>query len=144
PVSPITFTDPIDSKLHLSVVAKDYKARIVDGRYFFSPEAGSVLPAGMQTLSVTFIPANIYKYRNVQETRIIEVKKKRPTIFWKPDNSLLYIVYRTPLAIDIFQGLECEILDGTYTFSHKPGDILEVGIHTILLEYEPNDEYRND
>ena len=119
----------------------------------------SFLILGIHTITVTFIPKK-RKYLSVTESKEITVKKRRPIVTWIPttsksssssssttsssslSSSLDEIEYGTLLNELMFSGINCELQDptGLYNFSHSVGMLLEIGIHTIIVEYEPSKE----
>lgn len=135
PKTPIVYLDAITEEDHYQAFCKDHKGRIVDGRFFFHPPIGTVFSAGNHELQVNFIPEKGFKYYNVQETRTIEVQKKKPKMTWYEET--LYLKYLLPLPQEYFNHLACELKDGSFHFSHTAGTVLEVGIHTINAKYEP-------
>ena len=63
----------------LSTTQLDASADVA-GDYLFSPAAGAVLGAGVQTLSVTFTPTDTTDFITVQATTTIQVGRATPTV----------------------------------------------------------------
>src|SRR5205085_2528076 len=67
----------------------------VPGTFVYTPAAGVVLPAGAQTLSVVFTPADTASFTSASATVAIPVTKATPTITWVPPAG---ITFGTPLG----------------------------------------------
>ena len=139
---PLVYLDELTDELHLNAYTKDFKARSLQGEYFYEPKAGTVLSAGNQTLTVTFVPTKAHKYLSVTETREVTVHRRRPQVQW--DFPYKEIVFGTVLADEHFSGVQSELPGGSFTFSHSKDIRLPIGIHKMTVEYEPSDEYRQN
>lgn len=136
-LSPITYGDALQSDVQLIAIAKDFKSRIVEGSFVYCPPVGTILDAGIHTLTVTFVPKKSYKYYSAEGTQDLFVRKRAPIVMW--DIPVDEILYSDELTEDFFQP-QCELSDGRFFFSHEVGTILEIGLHTMKVEYEPSAE----
>jgi hypothetical protein len=105
----------------------------VAGTYAYTPGYGTVLPAGNQTLSVTFTPTNTTDYNNATASVTMMVKAV-PTITWPTPAP---ITYGTPLS-----GAQLDAtasVSGTYAYTPGPGTVLQVGNRTLSVTFTPTD-----
>jgi N-acetylneuraminic acid mutarotase len=56
----------------------------VSGSFVYSPPAGTVMPAGPQTLSLTFLPTDSHDYASVKATAYLTVTQAPQTITFSP------------------------------------------------------------
>ena len=76
--APISFGTPL-SATQLDAVATSVTGATVPGTYVYSPAAGTILPAGMQTLSVTFTPADLTSFTTATQMVVLTVLQGTPT-----------------------------------------------------------------
>jgi streptogramin lyase len=106
----------------------------VSGSFTYSPAAGTVPKAGIQTLSATFTPADTSKYTTATATVFLIVNKATPAITWA-----------TPAAITFGTGLGASQLNATATvpgaFYYDPeaGAVLPIGSKTLSVTFIPTD-----
>ena len=62
----------------------------VSGSFSYSPAAGTVLPAGTQTLKVTFTPNNTTDYTTASATETLTVNQATPAITWPTSAAITY------------------------------------------------------
>lgn len=65
----------------LNASCLDNRGKEVIGKFVYSPDIGTVLPAGNHTLSVTFIPKDFNRYKSDSETVDIKIGKGSPVHF---------------------------------------------------------------
>lgn len=133
----LTYTEAVGDA-QLNAYSKDFKARNVEGTFFFEPDAGTVLTAGTHVLTATFVPKKSHKYVSVTVTRDLVVKKKKPEITW--DFPATELLFGTLLCDEHFSGVQSELSGGSFAFSHQVNQLLPIGIHIITTEYEPSKE----
>ncbi len=130
PPSPIHVGTPLSNKqLNASANA--------EGSFTYDPPVGSILPAGINMLSVDFSPADTEKYSGVNNTRtmLTVIPKLDPKITWKkpPD-----IQYGTPLGNDQLNATADT--DGTFSYMPEAGTILHVGTdQQLAVTFTPTD-----
>jgi hypothetical protein len=116
---------------------------VVPGTYAYTPPTGTVLPVGLNPLSVTFTPTNTSAYTTVTGTNSILVTQATPILNWPTPAA---IAVGTPLsgtqldATATFQGAP---LPGTFTYTvlpantPAPGAVLAAGTWTLQVVFVP-------
>ncbi len=106
----------------------------VPGTLVYTPAAGTLLTAGLQTLSVTFTPTDSTDYSTVTQTVQLQVNKVAPSITWA-----------TPAAITYGTALSATQLDatatvpGTFDYTPSSGTVLSTGTQTLSVTFTPSD-----
>ena len=106
----------------------------VAGTFAYAPAAGTVLKAGLQSLSVTFTPTDSTDYSTATATVTLTVNVSAPTISWT-----------TPAAINYGTALSATQLDasstvaGTFTYTPAAGIVLKAGAQTLSVTFTPTD-----
>ena len=89
----LRWAQPIDLIYGSALTDEQLNARCVDenvsGNYFYSPAAGSVLPAGQHDLSVLFQPEDTRNYLPCSRRVTLTVQPAEPVIRWRSDMSVL-------------------------------------------------------
>ena len=79
----LTWPEPAPLTWGTALSAAQLNARAsVVGSFVYSPAAGSKPEVGVQTLSVSFTPADTSRYRSATLTRSLRVDKARPALRW--------------------------------------------------------------
>ena len=105
----------------------------VPGAFTYNPSAGTVLPAGVQTLTVTFTPSGS-NITPVRATRTLTVTKATPQITWA-----------TPPAITAGTALSGTQLNavanvaGSFTYSPAAGTTFTAGTFPLSTTFLPSD-----
>ena len=97
-------------------------ATAVPGSWAYSPAAGTVLPAGGQTLSVIFTPTDSAAYNTATATVAISVLKATPLITWATPAD---IASGTPLGATQLNAVAN--VPGSFVYSPASGTVLPVG-----------------
>jgi Bacterial Ig-like domain (group 3) len=124
---------PISYGTALSATQLDATAS-VPGTFAYTPAAGTVLTAGLQTLLVTFTPTNTTDYSTVNARVRLVVNAVAPTVTWP-----------TPAAISYGTALSAAQLDatasvpGTFVYSPAAGTVLAAGVQTLSVTFTPTD-----
>ena len=126
--SAITYGTALSRRLQLNASAP------VAGTFVYGPAVGTVLAAGTQTLSVTFIPNDSIDYNAVTQTVPLVVNKATPIVIW---NNLGAITYGTPLSSTQLNA-HATVL-GTFAYSPAAGTILGTGTQTLSTTFTPTD-----
>jgi phospholipase C len=106
----------------------------VPGTFVYSPGAGAVLTAGVEALSVTFIPTDAVDYTTATASVALTVTQVTPVIGWA-----------TPVAIGYGTALSATQLDatstvpGTMTYTPPAGTVLPLGTQTLSVTLTPAD-----
>ena len=117
----------------LSSIQLDATASVA-GSFLYSPGAGVVLTAGVQTLSVTFTPADSIDYTQQTATVNITVSKATPPITWTSPAPISYGTALGPTQLDATSAIP-----GTFTYSPAPGAVLAAGTQTLNATFTPTD-----
>jgi hypothetical protein len=105
----------------------------VPGTFVYSPAQGAVIPAGTQTLSVTFTPSDT-NHAAVQASVSITVNQATPALSWATPTA---ITYGTQLS-----GAQLKAsasVPGSYAYSPAVGTVLTAGTHTLSVTFTPTD-----
>jgi Flp pilus assembly CpaE family ATPase len=106
----------------------------VPGKFAYSPAAGTVLTAGVQTLSVTFTPTDITDYTTVQGEVPLKVTKATPVITWAKPAPITY-----GTALSATQLNATASVPGKFTYIPGAGAVLAAGTHTPSVTFIPAD-----
>jgi Abnormal spindle-like microcephaly-assoc'd, ASPM-SPD-2-Hydin len=106
----------------------------VSGTFVYTPPAGTILTAGMQTLSVTFTPSDSVDYTTATATVYLTVSKGTATITW---GALAPITYGTPLGAAQLNA--SANVPGTFVYSPSAGTVLGAGSQTLSVTFTPTD-----
>jgi streptogramin lyase len=104
----------------------------VPGTFTYAPDAGTVLGAGTQTLSITFTPTESTDYLGSTDTVTITVNKAAPVLAWA-----------TPAAVSYGTALSGTQLDatasvpGTFAYSPAAGAVPAAGTDTLSVTFTP-------
>ena len=104
------------------------------GTFVYTPPSGTVLKAGLHTLSVAFTPAQISFFRNVTATVTLNVIKAVPVISWATPAA---ITYGTPLSATQLDATSS--VPGTFSYSPAAGTVLKAGVQTLSVAFTPAD-----
>jgi hypothetical protein len=107
---------------------------LVPGRFVYTPAAGEVLTAGVQTLSVTFTPTNAADYKTAQATVSLTVTKTVPAITWPTPASIAY-----GTALSAAQLNATASVPGTFVYTPAAGEVLTAGVQTLSVTFTPTD-----
>jgi hypothetical protein len=124
---------PIAYGTALSAAQLDAAADVA-GTFTYAPPAGTILPTGTSTLSVTFTPADAANYTSASATVSIVVTKAAPAIAWPAPAP---IVYGTPLSSAQLNATAN--VAGSFTYSPAAGTVLNAGTQTLTAQFTPAD-----
>lgn len=112
------------------------------GSFSYSPSAGTCLPAGAQTLSVTFTPTNP-AHQSVTATVPLTVLKATPTLHWPNPANIFYGTLLSSAQLDATAGwVVCGgnvTVPGVFTYVPPVGTLLPAGTHTLTVTLNPAD-----
>jgi hypothetical protein len=152
----ITYGTPLSSTQLNAAVSTTLPGTTVPlpGTFVYTPAAGTVVPGGTQTLSVTFTPTDATDYAPVTVSTTITVNPATPTITWMP-KPLASIIYGSPLSLTQLGATASATVSGTSTavlgtFAYSatiagtpmvigPGTVLPAGTYTISAAFTPAD-----
>jgi hypothetical protein len=135
----ITWPAPADITYGTPLGATQLNATVagIAGTFAYSPAAGTILTAGVNTLSVTFTPAATANYAIATRTVSITVSKATPVVTWAaPAN----IAYGTPLSSTQLNAAVGGSIAGTFAYTPAAGTILNAGpAQTLSVTFTPAD-----
>ena len=130
---------PITAGTTLSSIQLDAQAS-VQGTFAYTPAAGAVLQAGIQTLTTTFTPSDTQHYSaatsSVQLTVLAAAPGTpiTPTITWNTPASIV-----SGTALSSVQLNATANVPGTFTYVPGAGTVLAPGIQTLTTTFTPSD-----
>jgi surface antigen len=105
----------------------------VPGTFVYTPALGTVLPAGSDTLSVTFTPTDATDYASTTMTESITVGKATPTVTWPAPSAITY-----GMALSNTQLNATATVAGTFVYTPPVGALLNAGIgQTLSVTFTP-------
>ena len=135
--SSITWATPaaITYGTPLSATQLDASSGGVAGTFVYTPAAGTVLAAGVQTLSVVFTPTDTVDYPTATATVQLTVNKVTPTITWPTPAPISYGTALSATQLDATSGG----LAGTFVYTPAVGTVLAAGVQTLSVTFTPTD-----
>ena len=131
----ITWTTPAAITYGTPLSATQLNATAsVAGTFTYSPAAGAVLSAGVQTLTATFTPTDMTDYTTASATVTLTVNQATPAITWATPAA---ITYGTPLSATQLNASSS--VAGTFTYSSAAGTVLNAGTQTLTATLTPTD-----
>ena len=106
----------------------------VPGAFAYAPAAGTVLKAGTQTLSVTFMPADTKTYSTATASVKLVVNQAAPVIAWAPPTPIT-----TGTALSAIQLNAKASVPGSFTYSPPLGTVLLTGTRSLRAAFVPSD-----
>jgi hypothetical protein len=106
----------------------------VEGTFAYNPPAGTVLPAGDHTLSVTFTPTDTAHYTSANGTVTLRVNKATPVISWSAPAAITY-----GAALGAAQLNATANVAGGFVYTPAAGTVLGGGDQTLSVAFTPND-----
>ncbi len=107
----------------------------VPGTFVYEPAAGEALPAGWQTLSVTFTPRDATNYNPAQLSVPLEVTTTAPAaITWSDPAPISYGTSLSSAQLNAKASVP-----GTFIYIPDAGDVLPIGRHTLSVTFIPTD-----
>ena len=132
--APITYGTPLSS-VQLDATTS------IPGDFVYTPDAGTVLPAGAETLSVTFTPTDpsTAGFQAATATVTLQVNPATPVITWATPASIAYGAALGATQLDAAATFDGNPVTGTYTYSPASGTVLTAGTHTLTVTFTPSD-----
>jgi uncharacterized protein YjdB len=111
----------------------------VAGTITYSPASGTMLNAGTQTLTATFMPADTTKYAPVSRTVSLTVNKATPTLTWATPSTIT-----SGTALSATQLNASSSVAGGFSYNPASGTILSLGTQTLTATFTPTDTVNYD
>ena len=106
----------------------------VPGTFVYTPNNGTMLSAGQQTLRVDFKPDDAINYNTVTQQITINVLRATPVITW---NNPADITYGTPLCSAQLNASAS--VPGNFAYNPAAGTVLNGGTQTLKVVFTPTD-----
>jgi len=133
--SQVTWTRPAAIAYGIALSSTQLNATATQpGRFVYSPAAGTVLAAGIQTLSVFFTPNDTADYKTAIASVTITVNKATPTVNWTTPAAIAY-----GTALSSTQLNATATVPGSFTYSPAAGKVLAGGSQTLSVTFTPAD-----
>jgi uncharacterized repeat protein (TIGR02543 family) len=104
------------------------------GTFTYDPDAGAILNAGTHTLHVDFVPDDTLTYTDASKDVSITITQAASVLTWAAPAS---ISYGTPLGATQLNA--SADTTGVFTYTPDTGEILDVGAHTLHVDFVPAD-----
>ncbi|MFZ5880906.1 MAG: choice-of-anchor Q domain-containing protein [Chloroflexota bacterium] len=131
----ITWSNPADIVYGTALSGTQLNATAnTPGTFTYTPASGTVLNVGTHTLHVDFVPTDTVNYTNAAKDVSITVTQATPVITWANPAD---IVYGT--ALSATQLNATANVPGAFTYTPDSGAILNVGTHTLHVDFVPTD-----
>jgi hypothetical protein len=137
-VNPVTFTYGTalsNSQLtgtHTAVVGGQLVS--IAGSLTYTNPAAGFLPAGTQSVAVTFTPADGTDFASVATTVQVTVNKATPIITWPTPLAIKYGTLLSPIQLDAKANVA-----GTFSYSSPLGTKFYIGTHKLTVIFTPTD-----
>jgi hypothetical protein len=106
----------------------------IPGTFVYTPAPGAVVPAGTQTLAVTFTPNDTTDYSITTDTATLVVNKASPAISWAPPSAISYGTALSSTQLDA-----STTTGGVFAYTPASGTVLGVGLQTLSVTFTPTD-----
>jgi streptogramin lyase len=131
----ITWATPVAITYGTALGAAQLNASsTVAGSYSYSPVAGTVLTAGLHTITTTFTPTDTTDYTTATASVSLTVNRATPAITWAPPAAITY-----GTALGASQLNASSTIAGTFSYSPAAGTVLTPGSHIITATFAPTD-----
>jgi hypothetical protein len=112
----------------------------VAGTFAYSPASGTVPPAGLQTLSVTFTPTNTTDYSATTGSVTLSVNAATSAITWASPAAISYGTALSATQLNATAGVA-----GTFVYTPAAGTVVAAGSQTLSVTFTPTNtaEYRS-
>ncbi len=126
PPSPIVYGTPL-SVTQLNAISW------IPGWFTYDPPLGTVLHAGLHTLTARFRAVDSTIYQVTTKTVTIQVTPASPGLSWETPAA---IPYGTPLSSAQLNATAT--VPGTFKYSQKKGAIPDIGLHMLTVVFTPD------
>jgi hypothetical protein len=106
----------------------------VRGTFAYSPAAGAILPAGTDTLTVTFTPSDTVDYAIATTSVTLTVNKAAPAISWITPAPIIYGTALSATQLDATSAVA-----GTFAYTPAAGTVLGAGSQPLSVIFTPSD-----
>lgn len=107
----------------------------ISGSFNYAPDDGAVLPAGDQTLAVTFLPSDTTDYTSAMATVQLRVNRAAPALAWATPGEITY-----GTVLGAAQLNATADISGGFTYAPVVGTLLNAGpAQTLTATFAPDD-----
>jgi hypothetical protein len=106
----------------------------IPGTFVYTPAAGAVLPAGIQSLSVTFTPTDSTDYLPAQASASLTITKANPVITWPKPAPITYGTALSPTQLNATASVP-----GKFAYAPAVGEVLTAGTQSLTVTFTPTD-----
>ena len=106
----------------------------VPGTFSYNPAAGTIPPAGTDTLTVTFTPTDTTTYTTATASVTLDVHVTAPTINWPTPTPITY-----GTSLSAAQLNASSPVSGTFLYTPSAGTVLSPGQQTLTVKFTPTD-----
>jgi len=139
---PITWAAPASFSYGIALSSAQLNASsAVAGSFAYTPAAGSIPLAGVNTLSVIFTPTDTTDYTSVSKTVQLTVNQTTPVLTWANPATIFYGTppSATQLNAAAYQLNGTTTLAGTFVYSPAAGTVLATGLQQLSVTFTPSD-----
>jgi hypothetical protein len=111
----------------------------VPGTFVYLPAAGAIPPAGIDTLTVKFVPTNATAYATVSTDVALAVAQASPLITWPIPVPITYGTALSAMQLNAAASFQGKTLPGSFAYLPKAGTILQAGNQTLSAAFTPED-----
>jgi len=112
----------------------------IAGTFTYTPAAGTVLTAGTQALSATFVPTDTTDFATVTVSVPLTVNKATPVITWATPAAIAYGTQLSGSQLDAAAtGVTGATLPGNFVYVPNAPTVLSAGPHTLTGTFTPTD-----
>ncbi len=104
------------------------------GTFAYSPAAGTVLGAGMQTLMVTFTPTDMRDFTPTTASINLTVNPATPAVTWPTPAAITQGTTLTGAQLDA-----TATIPGSFSYSPAAGAVLGTGVQSLQVTFSPTD-----
>jgi hypothetical protein len=131
----VTWTTPAEMTYGATLGPDQLNATAsLPGTFTYAPALGTVLSAGVHSLSVTFTPADAADYATATASVALTVTPAIPTLAWAAPPAISY-----GAALGINQLNATASVPGTFTYAPALGTVLSAGVHSLSVTFTPAD-----
>lgn len=107
----------------------------VSGAFTYSPQAGTLLDAGMHELRTQFVPSDSTNYSVISASVPLEVRRADPITAWARPEGIIYGTALTATQLNATADV-----DGTFVYTPPAGTILDAGTaRQLSARFAPSD-----
>jgi hypothetical protein len=143
-----TAPDPISYGIALSA-EEQYNVRVksmatkstIPGKTVFNPPIGTLLPAGVHTLTVTFHPDDEEHYKTSSKQHLLTVHKAVPVLVWEEPEDPLVVGQELTSRQLCARCIDTNVV-GTIFYTHSLGQSFTLaGLHRVTATFVPTPPY---